>query len=71
MSINQNYHLLETDANPNFSDAYYNTGSFVGRPVVSDIDETGTDCVSNIVVISQANYNSLGTKDSNTLYFIT
>lgn len=58
MVININGHALETD-------------NFDGDLVVSDTDETGTSAVKNIVVLSQASYNALGTKNSTTLYFIT
>jgi hypothetical protein len=47
------------------------TSLFDGTVVLSDTDESGTSAVKNIVVISQANYDALGTKDSSTLYFIT
>lgn len=43
---------------------------FSGNLIVSDIDESGTSKVRNIVVLSQASYNAL-TPDSETLYFIT
>jgi hypothetical protein len=46
------------------------SNGFTGEPVISDIDETGTSAVKNIVVLSQASYNAL-TPDSATLYFIT
>jgi len=59
MVININSHELTTD------------DGFQGNVVLSDTDESGTSAVKNIVVISQANYNSLTTKDSDTLYFIT
>lgn len=58
MTININGHTISTD-------------NFDGNIVVSDTDESGTSAVKNIVVLSQASYNSLGTKDSSTLYFIT
>lgn len=58
MTININGHALSTD-------------SFDGDIVVSDTSEAGTNSVKNIVVLTQAAYNALGTKDSNTLYFIT
>lgn len=58
MTININDHDFETD-------------SFQGNIILSDTDESGTSAVKNIVVLSQASYNALGTKDSNTLYFIT
>ena len=51
-----------------------NANSFVtefqGNVVLSDIDESGTNKVRNIVVLSQASYNAL-TPNSETLYFIT
>jgi len=59
MVININSHELTTD------------DGFQGNVVLSDTDESGTSAVKNIVVISETNYNALGTKDSNTLYFIT
>ena len=59
MVININGYELTTD------------DGFQGNVVLSDTDESGTSAVKNIVLISQANYNSLGTKDSDTLYFIT
>lgn len=43
---------------------------FQGNVIVSDIDESGTSKVRNIVVLSQASYNAL-TPNSETLYFIT
>lgn len=43
---------------------------FQGNVVLSDIDESGTSKVRNIVVLSQASYNAL-TPNSETLYFIT
>lgn len=59
MVININGHELTND------------DSFQGNVVLSDTDESGTSAIKNIVAISQANYDALGTKDSNTLYFIT
>jgi len=47
------------------------SNGFTGEPVISDIDETGTSAVKNIVVLSQTAYGNLGTKNSDTLYFIT
>lgn len=46
-------------------------GTFDGNIVLSDTDESGTSEVRNIVVLSQASYNALGSKNSDTLYFIT
>ena len=43
---------------------------FQGNIVLSDINETGTSKVRNIVVLSQASYDAL-TPDGETLYFIT
>ena len=43
---------------------------FQGNVIVSDIDETGTSKVRNIVILSQASYDAL-TPNSETLYFIT
>lgn len=43
---------------------------FQGNVIVSDIDESGTSKVRNIVVLSQAAYDAL-TPNSETLYFIT
>ena len=45
--------------------------TYDGAVVLSDTGQTGTIEVRNVVVISQANYDSLGSKDSETLYFIT
>ena len=59
MVININGHELTTD------------DGFQGNVVLSDTDESGTNAVKNIVVLSEANYNAIGTKDPNTLYFIT
>lgn len=58
MTININGHAISTD-------------NFDGNVVLSDTDESGTSAVRNIVVLSQASYNALGTKESTTLYFIT
>jgi len=63
MTIRINTHELET------GDSF--TTEMQGRAVVSDTDESGTSVVKNIVVLSQASYDALGTKDSGTLYFIT
>lgn len=57
MTININGHQISTD-------------NFDGNVVLSDTDESGTSAVKNIVVLSVASYNSLGTKDPNTLYFL-
>lgn len=57
MTININDHDFETD-------------SFQGNIILSDTDETGTNAVKNIVVLTVAAYNSLGTKDPTTLYFL-
>lgn len=57
MTININDHDFETDY-------------FQGNVILSDTDESGTSAVRNIVVLSVASYNSLGTKDSSTLYFL-
>jgi len=59
MVINLNAHEVTNDYN------------FEGTVVLSDVDEAGTSQIRNVVVLSQASYNALGTKDSNTLYFIT
>lgn len=59
MTININGHEVTNDDN------------FQGSVVLSDTDETGTSAVKNIVVLSQASYNALGSKNSDTLYFIT
>lgn len=59
MVININSHELTTD------------DGFQGNVVLSDTDESGTNAVKNIVVLTEANYNAIGTKDPNTLYFIT
>lgn len=59
MTININGHKITTSDN------------FQGNVVLSDIDESGTSAVKNIVVLSQASYDALGTKDASTLYFIT
>jgi hypothetical protein len=48
-----------------------NDDGFQGNVVLSDTDESGTSAVKNIVVLSQASYNALGSKNSDTLYFIT
>ena len=58
MVININSHELTTD------------DGFQGNVVLSDTDESGTNVVNNVVVLSQASYNAL-TPDSTTLYFIT
>ena len=58
MVININSHLYETDEHQ-------------GNIILSDTDEAGTSAVKNIVVLSQASYDALGTKNSETLYFIT
>jgi len=47
-----------------------NDDGFQGTVVLSDTDETGTNKVNNIVVLSQASYDDL-TPNSTTLYFIT
>jgi hypothetical protein len=47
-----------------------NDDGFEGTVVLSDTDETGTNKVNNVVVLSQASYNAL-TPNSTTLYFIT
>jgi hypothetical protein len=45
---------------------------FIGNVILSDIDETGTSAVKNIVVLSQASYDALTpNQDGETLYFIT
>lgn len=59
MVININSHELTTD------------DGFQGNVVLSDTDESGTNAVKNIVVLSQASYDALATKNSDTLYFIT
>lgn len=62
MVINFNEHDARTQ--PSIGTA------FEGNVVVSDTDESGTNAVKNIVVLSQASYNAL-TPNSETLYFIT
>lgn len=47
-----------------------NDDGFQGTVVLSDIDETGTFKVNNIVVLTQASYDAL-TPNATTLYFIT
>ena len=46
------------------------SNGFTGEPVISDIDETGTSAVKNIVVLTEASYDAL-TPNVDTLYFIT
>lgn len=58
MVININGHQVTNDDN------------FQGAVVLSDTDESGTNKVNNIVVLSQASYDAL-TPNSTTLYFIT
>jgi hypothetical protein len=48
-----------------------NGSAFTGPVITSDTSESGTSDVRNIVVLSQASYDALGTKDNDTLYFIT
>lgn len=45
--------------------------SDIGAPASSTTGITGATAVSNIVFISQANYDAIGTKNSTTLYVIT
>lgn len=86
MAIDYNSHVITTVGTVLVSylpvstgNLLYNSGGnlvwggtgFGGSVIVSDTGETGTSSVKNIVVLSQASYNALGTKDSNTLYFIT
>jgi len=47
-----------------------NDDGFQGAVVLSDTDESGTNVVNNVVVLSQASYDAL-TPNSTTLYFIT
>lgn len=45
--------------------------SDIGAPASSTTGITGATAVTNIVFISQANYDALGSKDSSTMYVIT
>jgi len=67
MTIYFDSHQLKTDTSNIIGG---DTGTFTGRPVVSDISQSGTNTVSNIVVLSASAYSGL-TPDSHTLYFLT
>lgn len=57
MVININSHTYETDEHQ-------------GNIILSDITESGTYAVKNIVVLTQTSYDNLTTPDPETLYFI-
>lgn len=86
MAIDYNNHVIETTGGTKLNSVIptsstnllYNSGGdliwggtgFGGSVIVSDTGESGTSAVKNVVVLSVSSYNSLGTKDPNTLYFL-